>query len=521
MFKIIKRGIKLKKKLIHFYYIFSIAFFSILSCQKTDISKPLLCYVGGTMRPAMEALSKAYEEKTGQKIHIDFSGSGELLVKMQQTEKGDLYVAHDPFLASVMDKEIGAQGWTVAVVRPVIVVSKGNPKNIQGIRDLANPGIRIVLSHPQYSTMGHLVPKMAEKAGIREKLEANIVSRTRGGSAAANTVMVGTSDASIVWQAVAHLRKDKLDAVPIESELCLKKGVDAVTTATFGIIDQGYIRVTLATLKYSKNLKSATAFAEYAASKASSEIWKKFGFNLPLQAKEMGKDQKSIFVHCAAGMRKPVSKLAKEFEQSSDVKVELSYDGSNRLLGQIKLTRKGDIYIAGDADYIEMAQKEGLVKSSRILCYFVPVIMVKKGNPLGIEGLQSLLQKGIKIGQGDVQAAAIGRLTPKILALNSIDLNAWNANVVLSTPTVNELGVAIKLGTVDASVVWRSTAENYRDVSTVVNIPPVKNIIPAVGGAVLTFTKNSHAAASFLAYLTSARGRHVLKKSGYTIERPK
>jgi len=49
-------------------------------------------------------------------------------------------------------------------------------------------------------------------------------------------------------------------------------------------------------------------------------------------------------------MRKPISKLAQEFHETHGVKVELSYDGTNRLLGQIKLTQRGDIYIAGDAE---------------------------------------------------------------------------------------------------------------------------------------------------------------------------
>jgi molybdate transport system substrate-binding protein len=43
--------------------------------------EPLLCYVGGTMRPAMEEIIKAYEAKTGQKILVDYSGSGELIYK--------------------------------------------------------------------------------------------------------------------------------------------------------------------------------------------------------------------------------------------------------------------------------------------------------------------------------------------------------------------------------------------------------------------------------------------------------
>ena len=94
--------------------------------------------------------------------------------------------------------------------------------------------------------------------------------------------------------------------------------------------------------------------------------------------------QKSLFVYCAAGMRKPMETLARDYETSNKTKLELTYDGTNKLLGQIKLTRKGDVYIAGDADYIAMARKDNLVGEAKTLCYFIPVIMVKKGNPLKI-----------------------------------------------------------------------------------------------------------------------------------------
>ena len=66
-------------------------------------AKPeLLCYAGGTMRPAMEELVKRYKAKTGEKIALDSAGSGELLVKFEQTQLGDLFVCHDPFFQGAM-----------------------------------------------------------------------------------------------------------------------------------------------------------------------------------------------------------------------------------------------------------------------------------------------------------------------------------------------------------------------------------------------------------------------------------
>jgi len=488
-------------------------------------TEPLLCYVGGTMRPAMEVLARQYEARTGQKVLIDFAGSGELMLKIEQTRRGDVYVAHDPFLPALMRKGLGERGWALAMVTPVIVVQKGNPKGVRGLSDLARPGIRLVLSHPVYSTAGWIIPVMAERAGVKEALESNIVSCTRGGSGAANAVIIGTADAAICWDAVAHLRSDKLDKVKIEPWFMPVKGVDAITSATFGRTELASIRVTAATLKCSRQPEAAADFAAFIASGEAAGTWTEFGFTAAGTFESGARSVTArnipgeLLVHCAAGMRRPIRQLAEEFEQAHGVRVSMTYSGSNMLLGQIELSRRGDVYIAGDADYIRMASEKGLVKSSREICAFIPVIMVGKDNPQGINALADLTRKGIRIGQGDEKAAAVGRLTPKLLSSNRVDLQAWKENVVLSTPTVNELGLKIKLGTIDAAVVWQCIARKYPEDGSIVTIDPQKNICPSVAGAVLTTTENPGAADAFLSFLVSDRGKEVLAQNGYTVER--
>ena len=39
-----------------------------------------------------------------------------LLIKIEQTGQGDLYVCHDPFLGGLMKKGLGRRGWTLAVM---------------------------------------------------------------------------------------------------------------------------------------------------------------------------------------------------------------------------------------------------------------------------------------------------------------------------------------------------------------------------------------------------------------------
>ncbi len=480
---------------------------------------PLLVYVGGTMRPAMEELIKLYQARTGQPVQIDYADSGQLLVKIELTRRGDIYVAHDPYLGELMEKGLGDRGWTVASLTPVIVVQKGNPKDIRGFRDLAKPGLRLIIPDPQYATTGVIAAHMATKAGISQEMTQNIVTRTRGGSEAANAVCLGTADAAIVWNAVAHLRLDKLSVVPIEEGFVVK---DVVTTPS-GQVELDYVRVNVATLKASKVLPGARRFAEFLVSEEGRAVWLSYGFSPANAARPHPAAtplRGDLLVHCAAGMRVPVSAMAAEFEKRHPVKVNVSYDGSNRLLGQIRLTGKGDVYVAGDAEYITMAETYGLVASSETLCHLVPVIMVAKGNPRKIGALRDLTRPGLRIAQGDPKAAAIGRIMPELLSLNGIDPAAWRQNVQLETATVTELALAIKLGTLDAAVVWNAVANTYADSADSIGIDRAKNVCPPVRAAVLRGAANPDAARAFLAYMVSDEARGILRTAGYTLDKP-
>jgi molybdate transport system substrate-binding protein len=491
---------------------------------KPAVQTPLLCYIGGTMRPAMEKLVALYGTKTGVKIEVDYAESGTQLVKIKETRKGDLLVVHDPYEGATAKDGLLDKSWTAARLVGVIVVPKGNPKAIKTLADLTRPGVRVVLTDSVYSTLGHVVKVMARKSGLGKKLYANAVTMTKSSGEAANAVMLGTADAAIVWDAVAFLRREKLDAIPIDQTMMPVTGVDAITSATFGDIDMSNIRVLVMTLSCSKQQEKARAFAAFCASPEGAAVWSEMGYSAPIvrpaKAVTNVKISGNIFVYCAGGMRVAIDTIAKEFEKATGVKVERSFDASNKLLGQIELTKRGDVYIPGDADYVEMARAKGLVASEKNICWFVPVILVKKGDPKAIKTLSDLCKPGIRIGQGDPKAAAVGRIMPRLLALNTIDTVAWRKNVVLTAAMVGELANAVKLGTIDAAIVWNATAAAYPSDASVIAIDAGHNICPQVGGAVLSFAKNKDAAAAFLVFVTSDKGRAMLSAHGYTVDKP-
>ena len=486
----------------------------------------LRCYVGGTMRPVMEAFAAKHEEQTGQKVEIDHAGSGELLIRIQQTQIGDLYVCHDPFLGRLMHKRLGVKGWVVGYIKPMIAVQKGNPKNIEGLKDLLRGDVRLGLTDPTYSTTGWIYKIVFKKAGIAEQIANKDMPRTRGGGQTANNVKLGHLDAGIVWDAVIHARRDGLDAVDIEPEYRPQPEVDAVTTATFGTVDMSAIRVTVATLKCSKKLAAATKFAEFCTSPEARQTWVDFGFSAPpgkvgpVESAQKPAAGKRILLHCGAGIRPAVSKIIDAFTAQTGIEVDANYAGSGQLIASIRESRLGDLYMPGDIGYIEEAKKFGLAEEPHIGCYFVPVILVQKGNPKGIRSLADLARPGVKVALGNPKTCAIGCKCVMIFKKNGIDVEAVQRNVVFSSATVNELGVQIKTGHSDAAIVWDAMAAYFRDSADAVAIPTDQNIISTVAVSVLKCAKSPAEAQQFAEFVAGPRGKAIFQANHYTVETP-
>jgi molybdate transport system substrate-binding protein len=231
-------------------------------------------------------------------------------------------------------------------------------------------------------------------------------------------------------------------------------------------------------------------------------------------------ETKELLLYCGAGIRPPVQQMAETFEREHDAKIVTDYAGSEVLLSKMKLTRRGDLYMPGDKHYVEQAAREGMIVSQKSVCYFVPTILVQKGNPKNIRGLQDLLTPGLKLGLGDAKACAIGRKTKQIFAKNNIAWEDVEKNLAFQSLTVNELGMQIQASSLDAVIVWDAIARYYSEHGTQVAIPVEKNVISTVNVGVLAFTENRPLAEEFVGFAISPQGQKIFAEHNYRTEPP-
>ncbi len=506
--------------------------------RMSESGNTIICHVGGTMKPVMAELAKRFEAETQIDVEINSAGSGELLAHIDMHRHGDVYVCHDPFLDILMQKfKMGVDGWVVAELTPVIVVHKGNPKKINGIRDLVPEDVQLVLTDYEYSSLGHMLSTIFKKAGIdfdRFNKDKKIYTNRSGGYAA-NFVMLGNADAAIVWNAVAHLRSDKLDAVRIDEHLPIPY-VDTITSPTGKLYPLTPMRVTAATLTCSRNPQKAKAFLDYIASEEAGEVFAEFGFTMSGKEKlyENGKElvpsrkgpievsatkdkpegnEKAVKLYAGAGLRKAIDKLAAAFGEETGIVVEPEYGGSGIILTQVQMNKDGDLFMPGDVSWVEILQeKTGRVESMTQVSYFVPVIIVDKGNPKNITSVEDFYREDVSAALGREEACQVGKISTAILANYGLDRSELKHKESL---TVNEIGVWVKMNDVDAGIVWDAIAANIADTVDIIDIPKDKNIISRVVVGLLSDSKNKEAAQKFIDFLTGKRGKKILNDNGF------
>ncbi len=223
-----------------------------------------------------------------------------------------------------------------------------------------------------------------------------------------------------------------------------------------------------------------------------------------------------IIVYSGAGMRRPMDKIGVAFKKKYGIYVRYNYGGSNSLLSQIALTKKGDCYMPGATYYIKVAERKGFIDYKQLVAYHIPVIIVPKGNHANITRLSDLTRPGVKIVFADPKVAAIGRLTNKILKKNNIKKSAVWKNVVATTATMNELIVYITTGVADAAINWGDVVQHVKGIQ-IIKIPREQNIIKVIPIGRLTFSKHKKMAKMFVDFVASSEGKNIFKECGFVV----
>lgn len=188
-------------------------------------------------------------------------------------------------------------------------------------------------------------------------------------------------------------------------------------------------------------------------------------------------------------------------------KVTFSFAGSQELAAQVRQGAPADALVTADTKTMDSLAadtgKPTIIAKNRL------VIATTEGNPQRIDDLKDLADTRIKVVLAAPQVP-VGRYSKKVLDAQQIKVRP-----VSQEPNVRAVLSKVELGEADAGLVYQTDASSAEDKVDAIAIPDAQNAIADYPAATLKTSKNSRAAAAFVAWLSTPAAQQILREAGF------
>ncbi|MBZ0300711.1 MAG: molybdate ABC transporter substrate-binding protein, partial [Anaerolineae bacterium] len=193
-------------------------------------SQTLVVFAASSLTDAFEEIGTAFQAaQPGVKVLFSFGGSSALATQLAEGAPADVFASANTRQMQVAQEagRISGSPLTFAKNRLVLIVPADNPANIQSLRDLANPGVRLVVAAPAVPVRDYtdvMLDRLAADPNYgeeyRQAVVANIVSEEDNVRQVAAKVALGEADAGTVYISdVTPDIADQVIAIPIPDDL--------------------------------------------------------------------------------------------------------------------------------------------------------------------------------------------------------------------------------------------------------------------------------------------------------------
>ena len=227
--------------------------------QKTK--EKIHVYSSGATAPPLKRAAKVFSDKFGVEFEFTIGRAEELVRKILKTEHGDILQCGAEFLLDDAEWKgliIKGSRRSVGLRRSVIIVQKGNPKDIKSLEDLMREGMRVGIS-----ISGCLVgvwDDICSKAGITRGLLKNITNLADGCGDVMALIHRRKVDAIFGWNVFEHIWPKTSEAIEFPREL------------------QVFRSTGIGILKYSDHRQLASRFLDFLVSEEGKRIYKDYGW---------------------------------------------------------------------------------------------------------------------------------------------------------------------------------------------------------------------------------------------------
>ncbi len=225
----------------------------------------------------LEKAAKLFEEKTGIHVAIDVcnrhcaepvaeeatgeTGGDDFLLEISDAGIHDLaiggaeYLLDDGQVRGIVRK---GERRTIASRASAIIVPAGNPKNIQTVADMAQPGVRVGVS--VLDCLKGLWEDISGRLGLVSKIRNNITYYANGCIAIVEAAATGEFDAGFGWAAFHHLEPGRIEVIELPKEQQVLRGTG------------------VGMLSFAKNIEPARKFMDFLTTPESRAFYQEFGW---------------------------------------------------------------------------------------------------------------------------------------------------------------------------------------------------------------------------------------------------
>ena len=207
----------------------------------------------------------------GASVTFNFAGSDQLATQIGQGAPADVFASANKKQMDVVIRAgdvISGTEKTFVRNRLVVIYPKDNPAKLAALKDLANPGVKLVLANKNVPVGGYALDFLAKASKLPEYTAAysptvlsNVVSYEESVKSVLSKIALGEADAGIVYTTdAATVRDGSVAQIAIPDTLN--------TIATYPI----------AATKNAKHADLAKKFVDYVLGPEGQQVLAKYGF---------------------------------------------------------------------------------------------------------------------------------------------------------------------------------------------------------------------------------------------------
>jgi len=179
-----------------------------------------------SLRPAVAALTEAYEAEHDVTLTVSADSSAALRTQVEEGARFDVFLAADTRNPQALaDAGLADEPVRFAANAVALVVPAANPGLIRDPADLARPGLRLIAAGEEVpitryadEVLRNLAATQPDPAGFEAAVRANIASREENVAAVVARIALGEGDAAFVYATDAQATED-LSVIAISDEM--------------------------------------------------------------------------------------------------------------------------------------------------------------------------------------------------------------------------------------------------------------------------------------------------------------